>query len=275
LLNEFVELVDNKIYFGLTDIKGVGQSAFIKLVDIIKKDNIDIKNIQWIDMLFLLERINSTAAKALIQSGALDHLGLTRNKMLFEYTSFTELTAKELSNLKKISDPKQALIINLEKLIQSNTLNVKRVIIVQQIVKNIKFPPYSMTDNIEWLADTENMLLGCSITCSKIDMYDISMVTCSCKEFKNGYNLHSNIMIAGEIENIRTVKTKKGKDAGSEMAFITMSDGTAEVDSVVFFPEAYKQYRNQLFPGNIVILKGNKSKNKDGLVVEKVYLPKS
>ena len=69
--------------------------------------------------------------------------------------------------------------------------------------------------------------------------------------------------------------TEKGKDIGSEMAFVTINDGTASIDSVIFFPEHYKKYRNQLFEGNIVIVKGAKSKTKDGLVVEKVYLPRS
>ena len=81
-------------------------------------------------------------------------------------------------------------------------------------------------------------------------------------------------MLAGEIENIRVVKTKKGKDVGSEMAFVSINDGTALLDSVVYFPEIYKKYRNQLFLGNVVIIKGNRSKNKEGIVVEKTYLPK-
>lgn len=275
LLNEFVELIDGKIYFGLTDIKGVGQSAFLKLVDIINKENIDIKNIKWMDMLFLLERINSTAAKALIQSGALDYFGITRNQMLFEYSSFSELTVKELSSIKIVYDKNIQLAKNLERLIKYGTITTKRIPLINQLIKTINNPPYSMLDSIEWLADTENMLLGCSITCSKIDMYDISMISCSCKEFKDGYSVNSNIMLAGEIEYIRPVKTKKGKDAGSEMAFLTFNDGTAAIDSIVCFPEVYKKYRNQLFQGNIIIVKGNRSKNKDGLVVEKVYLPKS
>jgi DNA polymerase III alpha subunit len=99
------------------------------------------------------------------------------------------------------------------------------------------------------------------------------MVTCSCKDFKNGYSAN-NIMLAGEVENIRVVKTKKGKDVGAEMAFVSVNDGTAVVDSIVYFPETYKQYRNQLFVGNILIIKGSKSKNKDGLVAEKTYIPK-
>jgi hypothetical protein len=46
------------------------------------------------------------------------------------------------------------------------------------------------------------------------------------------------------------------------------------VDSVVLFPEQYKEYRNILFQGNVIVVKGSRSKNGDGLIVEKCYIPK-
>jgi DNA polymerase III alpha subunit len=59
------------------------------------------------------------------------------------------------------------------------------------------------------------------------------------------------------------------------MAFVTLSDGTGVTDSVVFFPERYKEYKNILFSGNVIIVKGKKTKNRDGLIVEKAYIPKT
>lgn len=272
LLNEYVELKNGKIFFGLTDIKGFGKSAYEKLIKLIKDSNKNIIEYSWMDLLFILHKINSTASKALIQSGALDHLGLTRNQMLFEYNVLSQFTAKECENLQKSYSNKISLVKNLGTVL-TGKITAKRKAVIEQLSHSLLHPPYSLDDTIEWIADTENMLLGYSISCSKIDMYDISMVTCSCKDFKNGYSAN-NIMLAGEVENIRVVKTKKGKDIGAEMAFVSINDGTAVVDSVVYFPEVYKQYRNQLFLGNILIIKGAKSKNKDGLVAEKTYIPK-
>jgi DNA polymerase-3 subunit alpha len=272
LLNEYVELKNNKIFFGLTDVKGFGKSAYEKLISILKNSSLNIKDYSWMDLLFVLNKINSTASKALIQSGSLDHLGLTRNQMLFEYNILTQLTNKECETLQKSYNTKSPLIKNLA-VVLVGKITAKRKSVVEQLSYSLLHPPYSLDDSIEWIADTENMLLGYSISCSKIDMYDISMVTCSCKDFKNGYSAN-NIMLAGEVENIRVVKTKKGKDVGAEMAFVSVNDGTAVVDSIVYFPETYKQYRNQLFVGNILIIKGSKSKNKDGLVAEKTYIPK-
>ena len=59
------------------------------------------------------------------------------------------------------------------------------------------------------------------------------------------------------------------------MAFVTLTDSYGSVDSVVFFPEKYKEYKNLLFPNNIIIVKGNKSKTGDGLVVEKAYIART
>jgi DNA polymerase-3 subunit alpha len=276
MMNEFVELDKKCIYFGLTDIKGVGKSAFDKFKGIVEKSKLDLYNMTWIEYLYLLNQINTTASKALIQSGALDFLKMHRNQMLFEYNVFGELTAKESENLLKVLDIKKSLQKNFESLLATAKLSVKRQSTIANLIESLKKPPYSLEDTIEWLADTENMLIGCSISCSKVDMYDMTMVSSSCKDFKNDKcSSHSNIILAGEIEYIRTVKTKKGKDVGSEMAFVTLNDGTASLDSVVYFPEAYRKYRNQLFLGNIIIVKGNKSKDKDSLLVEKTFIPKT
>ena len=59
------------------------------------------------------------------------------------------------------------------------------------------------------------------------------------------------------------------------MAFISLSDSYGMIDSVIFFPEAYKQCRNILFDNNVIIVKGKKSKNGDSLIVEKAFIPKA
>jgi len=275
MMNRLVELHNKCIYFGLTDIKGVGESAFDKLIKIVTDKKLDLAKMSWLDYLFLLSQINSVAAKALIQSGSLDFLKISRNLMLFEYNTFNNLTKKEQEVLSAVLDRTKGLNKNLYALSQQKITN-KRKEAILQLIRSLEFPPYSLEDTIEWLADTENSLLGYSISCSKIDMYDISMVTCSCREFNNKQtNSNKNIMVAGEIENVRAVKTKKGKNPGSEMAFVTINDGTASTDSIVYFPEAYRQFRNYLFPGNVIIVKGSRSSGNDGLIVEKTFIPRT
>jgi DNA polymerase III alpha subunit len=272
-LNEFFILKNNNIYFGITDIKGVGKSVYDKLVNICA--NIDWNNITWPKMLFLiLNNVNSTAAKALIQCGALSFIRKTRNEMLHEYSLISGLTKKELehitNSLDSISDIKQGL----ELLLNVPRINQKRKSIIKDLIYSYVNPPYSLEDTAEWLADSEDTLLGCAITCSKIDMYDISMTNINCREFKNT-TVRENLILGGEIDFINVTKTKTGKKPGAEMAFVTMTDSYGSVDSIIFFPEKYIEYKNILFPNNIIIVKGNKSKTGDGLIVDKAYIAKT
>jgi DNA polymerase-3 subunit alpha len=102
-LNEFFLIKDKNIYFGLTDIKGVGASVFKKMVEL--TTNIDVRSLTWPQMCAsILMNINSTACKALISSGAFDYFKKSRTSMLFEYEILSGLTKKELEQLISMSD---------------------------------------------------------------------------------------------------------------------------------------------------------------------------
>jgi DNA polymerase-3 subunit alpha len=274
-MNQFFILKNNKIYFGLTDIKGVGASVFEKLKNMIQDNSIDLNNINWLNLLFkILLNINSIAAKALIESGATSFIKQTRNSMVFEYNTASNLTKKETAFLIENIANYDTLSNALKYLLDNGKINKNRRKIIEDMVHSIFSPPFSLEDTAEWISDVEDVALGCSITCAKVDMYDISMTNTTCRDFKNGIN-KDNIILGGEIDFINITKTKSGKTVGSEMAFVTLCDTTGSIDSVIFFPEKYKQYKNILFPGNVIIVKGNRSKNGDSLVVENAYVAKS
>lgn len=272
-LNEFFILKHKKIYFGLTDIKGVGKSVFSKIISLTKNKNIN--DMCWLDMLFnILLSINSTAAKNLISSGSLDYFHKNRTEMLFEYDLTSQLTEKELEKCKNIISKKgeNINIVMLLKDLLEEKIHKKRRDLIQNMIGSIISPPYSIIDKIEWMSDSENSLLGASITCSKIDSYDTAMANCNCKTFKSS-NINENIILAGEISSINVVKTKSGKNPGQEMAFVSIEDQYGLLDSIIVFPEKLSKYRNYLFEGNILIFCGNRSKTKDGLIVEKCFVP--
>jgi DNA polymerase-3 subunit alpha len=274
-LNKLFILKDKKIYFGLTDIKGFGESVYQKLLTLIKQHKVDFELIQWLSFAGnILCNINSTSAKALIRSGALSCFNKTRSSMLFEYDLLNELTKKELEFLLTRAESFKTLYDGLLDLFHNHKLTAKRRQIIQTLINTANHPPYSLQDSPEWIADSEEEILGCSITCSKVDMYDISMTNTTCKDFHSSLSME-NIIVCGEIDNISIVKTKSGKNPGAEMAFITLSDGSGVIDSVIFFPEAYKEFRNILFLNNVIVVKGNKTKTKDGLVVQKAYIPRT
>lgn len=192
--------------------------------------------------------------------------------MLFEFGIISNLTKKELLF---IAESKcETLKACLEHLYTNGKINKNRKAIVENLISTINKPPYSLEDSPEWIADSEDTLLGCSITCGKVDMYDISMCNTTCKDFKTG-DRKDKIILGGEIDHIGVVKTKNGKNPGAEMAFVTMKDSTGFLDSIIFFPEQYREFKNVLFEGNIIIIKGNRSRNKDSLIVEKTYIAKT
>lgn len=275
LLNRFFTLKDQDIYFGLTDIKGVGQSVFDKILELIKP--YDIYSLTWLEVLTkILMKINSTASKAMISSGAFDFFKKNRTEMLFEFDICSSLTKKELEKLENLISEYKSLNLKsvIELMISNKFATKKRLEVLSNIINSINKPPYSLIDKIEWLSDSENNLLGVSISCSKLDTYDITMTNCDCKTFKNS-NVSERIILAGEIVNVNTIKTKSGKNPGQEMSFVSIEDQTGFMDSVIFFPESWTKYKTHIFNGNILIFVGNKAKTKDGFIVEKCFIPKA
>lgn len=273
-LNELFILKNKAIYFGLTDIKGVGKSVYSKILDICK--TVDLDNLSWPQTLSsILLNINSTASKALISCGALDYFKKTRTEMLFQYEICSGLSKKELEYFTNLSNTyTNKSVKDILSLMLSEKINKNRKAIIQNSILSIEKPPYSLLDKIEWLSDSESSLLGVAITCSRLDSYDISMSNTNCKEFKSS-SLSSNIIMAAEISNVSITKTKTGKNPGQEMAFLTLEDQFGMLDSVIFFPEQFTKYKDHLFNGNILVFLGSRSKAKDSFVIEKCFLPVS
>jgi DNA polymerase-3 subunit alpha len=273
-LNKHFFIKDKNIYFGLTDIKGVGDSVFKKILELTEQK--DISSLGYLQTIcHILLNINSIAAKALVSSGALDYFKKNRTEILFHYDILSSLTKKELELFQNLvlNNPTS----NIKQLLSSligEKITKKRIEPISSSIRSLENPPYSLTDKIEWLSDSENSLLGAAISCSKLDSYDISMTNTNCKEFKTTL-LSEKIILAGEVSNVNVIKTKKGKNPGQEMAFVSVEDAYGLLDSVIFFPEQLEIYKHHLFQGNVLIFIGNKTKTKDGLVVEKCFTPRS
>ena len=273
-MNSLFIMKNQQIYFGLTDIKGFGKSVYEKLKNLIKEKEVNFDNIGWCELLCkVLLNINSTAAKALITSGGVDFIKNTRTSMLFDYSIASELTKKELEFINNNLSSCNNLYECIYKLHSEHKLTSRRKDKIAGLLNTMQNPPYSLEDSAEWISDAEETSLGCSITCSKVDMYDVSMTNCNCKEYKN--TLLNEVIICAEISSMSVTKTKSGKTPGAEMAFVSLSDSFGIIDSVIFFPETYKQYRNILFDNNVIIVKGSKSRNGDSLIVQKAFIPKT
>lgn len=275
LLNQHFSIVNNDIYVGITDIKGVGKAAFEKIKEKIgeaeKLLNKALSDMSWIEFLiYIASNVNSKAIEAIISSGALSYLGLSRNKMVYELNTYNELSASASKYIADNYHTKQYgdLFIALNDAVK-NIKNSRTVAKTKDLLSSLSSPTHSLEDGIGWMAQTEKNLFGISITCNEVDAKDTSDANCTCKEYNDGVNRY--VCIAVKVDEVREWETKGGKNPGTKMAFVKISDNTCGIEGVVF-GDAYSLHKSLLYEGNTIIVGGQKGKSKDsGLVIDKVW----
>ena len=283
-MNKNFSIFEDVVYFGLSDIKGVGNSVIDKIKSASNEIQMEIEKgvaeCSWMESLVLfLDKINSTAAKALISVGCFSYLSHNRTKMLYEYEIYNKLTTKEKKWIvnKVKESPKATMQEIIENLVSSpvgkngGVANKKRLTTVNGVLESIKAPPYNLEDTAEWVSGVEEDLLGIPITCTKVDSCSTENSNCSCKDFlKQNYSQNRYLMLAVQIDSIREITIKNGKNRGAKMAFLSVSDSSCALDSVIF-SDRWLKYKSVLFEGNTVMLHGNRDKDRNSLIVEKVW----
>jgi DNA polymerase III alpha subunit len=132
-------------------------------------------------------------------------------------------------------------------------------------LKIVKNPPVDFFDIPAWIAYNESILLGTSISCSKVDGCDISNANATCKEFIDGRN--DFMMFAVELERVKVITVKK---SGKNMAFLTIKDNSCSVSDVCVFSDVYEDFKELLNEGNTVLIHGEKDKKKGSMIVKSV-----
>jgi DNA polymerase III alpha subunit len=230
----------------------------------------------WEDfLLFCSPILNKTTVEAFIEVGCFDYMVPSRNKMLHEYETLKKLRGKELSGIQqKYLEFKTSLTDCIALILQDGSgkgksiSSVVRKAKLQDMEKVLRKPPRSLVDTPEWVAGTEESLLGISITYAKVDSKDIGAANCTCKDFRD--TIIDYFIIAGEITNVNEVKTKRGKNPGQDMAFLTVNDSTGALDNVVVFPESWENNKSLLIESNLVMIGGKKGKE-NSFILEKVW----
>lgn len=278
--------IDNAIYFGIKDIKSMVGVSGDKVYDLIKQTEIDLGKcageFTWMDVLvYLSPHINSTAFKTLTSVGFFSTKTtlISRNKAIYQYLIFKDLTATELKwvtenyGRKKWASLKDCFIdLAPTKKEGGGTSKADRK---QKIIDEIYFidnPPYSLDDDPSWIIDQEVKFLGCPISLSRVDAVDTSSSNASCKDILNG-KTGKEICIVANISRYATYKCKKGKSKGELMAFLTLEDDSCSIDNVVIFPQVRKEYEFLLYEGNNLLFCGEVEKGPKGgsFVVQKIH----
>jgi DNA polymerase-3 subunit alpha len=272
-LKDRVHSDGENIYFGLQDIKGVGESQIKKLRDKLLELNIDkqkLSSLSWMQFLFeISDHLSSTVVLAFIRSGALSYMKIDRMKMAKDYEIWNALTKKEKDFVKANSSNFSDIVGMLTYILKNKGYhNEKRGKFLKDTLDGLTNSPYNIEDNIDYLVYSEEELLGVALTCHITDNITGAMETCSCKDIVKGYKGYSVLKVM--LDEVRTWTCKRGESEGKNMAFIKASDSSCQLDNIVVFPKIYEQYSYILSQGNIVYLSG-KVGQQGSFQVERVY----
>ncbi len=103
-------------------------------------------------------------------------------------------------------------------------------------------------------AIAEKHYLGIALSCSAVDDIETKGLQ-TCLEAAKSLN---EIQTCGIIEKVRVTKTRKGRNPGQVMCFLTISDSTFNLDNIVVFPNCYQSVRKLLNVDQIIRLTGEK-----------------
>jgi DNA polymerase-3 subunit alpha len=274
---------DSQIAFGLTALKGVGAAAITSVVkltelagDVPCPDS--FQTILW--ALFSdSHKVNSGVVKALILSGAFDDFGVQRIRAYAQYKLLASLTPKQREKLWSLYI-KQTSSYDWIRILRGAVNEDKYEAIKERfeiMVANKpqrekirgKLAEYDSTDPLDSPAKKimwEKEYLGLGLSGSKADGFRVRN---RCREVvKDGYD-GMPIEIAVEIDGFREIRTRTKREL---MAFVTGSDATYQLDSIVVFPRIYQRFRNLIETGAVLKIRGSVDERGSVLANELVRL---
>lgn len=261
---DFVITPDGAIAFGLSHIKGIGKGAVAAVKKIWKEGENSVDFLRHAYKLCACCKKTthrSNVVEALIKSGATDCITgrKGRIRLLAEYKLLGILTARERRFVfeemdKGASDIRQAYL----NLLSSKIPNKARKPRIQDQVRDMND---SLAGNTKRMCIAyEKFLLGIPLSGSLVELYYNERVDTKCRDFhKLPEGTKTNLGVV--IEGVRTIKDKNG----NKMCFLSVSDETYMLDSVVVFASSYNKVAWIIEEGKPVFISGKKSRG--GLIV--------
>ena len=111
----------------------------------------------------------------------------------------------------------------------------------------------------------EKHFLGIALSCSPADDAETDLATHTCLDVARAFN-GEDITVCAIVDRVTHTKTKRGKNPGQSMCFLTISDSTYSTDAVVF-PQAYVKNKGFCHKDSIVLIYGKKQ-NRSFIVSE-------
>lgn len=272
---EFEIIKDKEILFGLSHIRGVGQSAIKAIAD----SRLDTFN----DFLRGVKHFHRNVAESLIKSGACDCYKISRTKML---RIVHAIFGRSDKNAESIPPEVKSLTVNeynqfisrldelgVEKALQSIIDNKKCVSKrIPTIEAKIKYVSQESKDTNKVKSIWEKLYLGLNLTCSAADDFTKQKDNIkTCKQVhhmpnKQKFNIH---VVIDKVSEKTT--SEKSKNPGQKFCFIDVSDNTVSL-SLAVWPNQYEKFKDYLIEGAVVEIEGYKDSwnNRESNVANKV-----
>jgi len=225
------------ILYGLGAIKGVGESALDNIIQL-RESNGAFKSFYQFCQLVDSRKVTKRVLESLIKSGAMDVVGPYRAAMLESLPTMMQAAEQHERNQTQ----------NQNDLFGATHDDEEKHHLEPEFAAATRLPNKV---RLQYEKETLGFYL------SGHPFADIAgetqhMTTCSLD--KVNQHVGNIITIAGLINGVRTIKTKRGK----RMAIITLDDCSARVD-VLLFSETFEKNRDLLKTDNIVIIDGEVS----------------
>ncbi len=272
-LNRSFKIVDGCPRYGMTNIKGVGRSAFDQVLNKIKKEKYDLAKFTWDQFLMKLGRhMRKDCFEGFILAGALDYLKVPRNKMIYDFALYRDFRKHDREYLeeKNFNSFKDGITSILKDKIPNERRTAwtnKFIDLFNGALVALDKPPYSLVDLPSWKAKQERDYLSVELTCTEIDEYDTTQANCTCREFIQGFASPS-IAIAIKVNSVREWTVKRGKNKGSKMAFLKVSDGTCSLDNATVFSNSWDKLKKVLITDSILLLRGTRDEDQGSFLVK-------
>jgi len=223
------------IRFGLTTIKNFGEGIANTIIEERKKNGKFKSLSNFLDRI-KDKNLNKKSLEALIKAGALDEFG-ERGQMLGNVENMLVYSKEAGKNSENQDSLFGTYIAGLE-----NANNFKLA----------DAPKATAIETLAW----ERELLGLYLSGHPLDKFKktIEEKNYSIRKAKENPKENKEVMIAGIIEDIRAIITKKGDN----MAFVKISDYDDTMETVIF-PRTMAEFRNLLIKDKCVAIKGKLS----------------
>ncbi|MCJ8518923.1 DNA polymerase-3 subunit alpha [Pseudorhizobium tarimense] len=236
------ETDDNKIYYALAAIKGVGESAVEHIVEV--RGDKPFASIEDFCLRIDPKQINRRVMESLISAGAFDCFGHDRAELVGGLDRIIGYAQRAQEN--KTSG-------------QSDMFGSSSATGPETLV----FPPFSPWMPSEKLM-REYQVLGFYLSAHPLDSYNDVLAKMRVQNFAEFSAAVKQGATAGRLAGTVTGRQERKTRTGNKMGIVTFSDASGQYEAVLF-SEALAQYRDLLEPGKSLVITVQADERPEGI----------